>query len=66
MEAMLPFGDPVSKTVMRLATQMWDQNPVILLMVVGLVLFGMYAATGPLREHGSDAVWEADGVNEPV
>jgi hypothetical protein len=34
-------------------------------MVVGLVLFGMYAATGPLREHGSDAVWDADGVNEP-
>jgi hypothetical protein len=43
---------------------MWDQNPVILLMVVGLVLFGMYAATGPLRERGADAAWDTDGVNE--
>jgi hypothetical protein len=30
-----------------LVVQLWDQNPVIFAMVVGLVLFGTYAALVP-------------------
>jgi hypothetical protein len=65
LQSLAPFGDPISKPIVRLVVQMWDQNPVILVMVVGLVLFGIYAATGPLRERGADPSWDAEGVNEP-
>jgi hypothetical protein len=47
-----------------LVTQLWNQNPVIFLMVVGLVLFGVYAATAPLHEDDVDGAYTAEGVNE--
>jgi hypothetical protein len=49
--------------VFGLVTQLWNQNPVIFVMVVGLVLFGVYAATGPLRDD-TDDVYPVEGVND--
>jgi hypothetical protein len=50
--------------VFGLVTQLWNQNTVIFVMVVGLVLFGMYAATGPLRDDDTDDVYPVEGVND--
>ncbi len=40
--------------MLGLVTQLWNQNPVIFMMVVGLVLFGVYAAVAPLHEDDAD------------
>lgn len=40
-----------------LVTQLWSQDPIIFLMVVGLVLFGVYAATAPLYEKETDGAY---------
>jgi hypothetical protein len=37
--------------MLRLAAQIWEQSPVIFLMVAGLVLFGTYALMQPVREQ---------------
>jgi hypothetical protein len=47
-----------------LVTQLWNQNPIVFMMVVGLVLFGMYAAIAPFREDDPDGVYTADGAHE--
>jgi hypothetical protein len=41
-------------------TQLWNQNPVIFVMVVGLVVFGVYAAVAPLREDDADGLSTAE------
>ena len=47
-----------------LVTQLWNQNPVICVMVVGLVLFGIYAALVPQRDDEVDAAYTSENVND--
>lgn len=47
-----------------LVLQLWNQNPVICMMVVGLVLFGIYAAFAPLRDGDDDEAYAAEQVGD--
>ena len=47
-----------------LATQLWNQNPIIFMMVVGLVLFGIYAAIAPLHDGDDDETYAAENVED--
>ena len=47
-----------------LVTQLWNQNPVIFMMVVGLVLFGIYAALVPQHDDDADGVYAAEGTGD--
>jgi hypothetical protein len=60
MESLSPIGDPLSRTTFRLVTQMWEQNPLILLMVAGLILFGLYAIYESVRESRADSTYLPD------
>ena len=46
--------------MLGLVTQLWNQNPVIFMMVVGLVLFGTYAAVAPFHEDDADAAYTSE------
>ena len=46
-----------------LATQLWNQNPVIFMMVVGLVLFGIYTAVVPQHDD-EDGAYTAENVDD--
>ena len=50
--------------MLGLVTQLWNQNPVICMMVVGLVLFGIYAAIAPLHRDDPEDVYAAEGARE--
>lgn len=39
---------------MQLVSQLWQQSPVLMLMVAGLVSFGAYAIYGYLRDQPID------------
>ena len=47
-----------------LVTQLWNQNPVIFMMVVGLVLFGICAAMAPQHDDDADGAYTAEGTGE--
>ncbi len=64
MESLGSIGDPLSRTTYRLTTQMWEQNPLIVLMVAGLILFGLYAIYESIREQRADAHYLTDPSGE--
>jgi hypothetical protein len=43
-----------------LVTQLWNQNPIIFLMVVALVAFGVYAAMAPAGDEDVDGAYTAE------
>jgi hypothetical protein len=60
MESLGSIGDPLSRSTFRLITQMWEQNPLILVMVAGLIAFGLYAVYESVREDRDDAAYLPD------
>ena len=51
---------------MQLLGQLWHQSPLVMLMVAGLVSFGVYAVVGYLRDRPLDDQAPADAPQDTV
>lgn len=51
---------------MQLVGQLWHQSPLIMLMVAGLVSFGVYAVVGYLRDRPLDDQPAADTPQDVI
>jgi hypothetical protein len=51
---------------MQLLSQLWHQSPVVMLMVAGLVSFGVYAVVGYVRDRPLDDQQPSDPSRDTI